>query len=538
MSRSDGDFLLGEEVLTASAALDLARGRRRARLGDGAAQRVRASWSAVAEIVAGGRTVYGVNTGFGSLCSTKISADDACRLQHNLLRSHSCGVGEAIAPELSRLMLVLKAQALSYGYSGIAPATLERILWHLESGWIPVVPSQGSVGSSGDLAPLSHLFLPLIGEGLIWRADGSGTVSAAEVLARAGLKPLELGPKEGLALNNGTQFIAAHAVAALERMRNCLDCADLIGAMSLEAALGSVRPFSAELHDLRPYDGTRHVARRLRQLLAGSRMVESHSECPRVQDPYSLRCMPQVHGASRHAWRHLRDLVQVEINAVTDNPVVFDAHNTISGGNFHGQPLALPLDYATVACAELGNISDRRTYLLLGGGFDGLPELLMAETGLNSGFMIPQYTSAALVTENKTLCFPASADSVPTSLGQEDHVSMGSVSGRKLMRVIDNLENIQAVELLCAAQAFEFRKPLESSPILEACHALVRERIPFAKSDRIFAADLAAARELVASGALRARSLEVAAAHNIPLAQPADGAGAGAGAGAGEFDRL
>lgn len=505
----------GEDPLRAGSTLEVARGERTGIIAAGAARSLERSHAAVREIVASGRTVYGVNTGFGSLCTTRISAEDTRLLQHNILRSHSCGVGDPIPPEIAKTMLVLKAQALAYGYSGIAPTTMERILWHIDHNAIPVVPGQGSVGASGDLAPLSHLFLPLIGHGRIWR-DGR-IVAAQEVLAAAQLEPLELGPKEGLALNNGTQFIAAHAVAAIERMQNCLDCADLIGAMSLEATLGSERPFAAELHQLRPYRGTCHVAHRLRQLLAGSQMLASHEECGRVQDPYSLRCMPQVHGASRNAWLHLKELVEIEINAVTDNPIVFDAQRSISGGNFHGQPLALPLDYATVASAELGNISDRRTYLLIGGGFADLPELLMKDTGVNSGFMIPQYTSAALVTENKTLCFPASADSVPTSLGQEDHVSMGSVSARKLLRVLDNLENILAVELLCASQAFEYRAPLRSGPVLEGCHDLIREQISFAREDRIFGDDLIVARALIADGKLAQKALQIATEEGVQL---------------------
>ncbi|MDQ1355551.1 MAG: histidine ammonia-lyase, partial [Acidobacteriota bacterium] len=385
--------------------------------------------------------------------------------------------------------------ALAKGYSGISRATLERIIWHIENKITPIVPSQGSVGASGDLAPLAHLFLPLIGLGqVLYNGEIAET---GLVLQEYGLEPLELGPKEGLALINGTQFIASFAVKGLERLLNCLDTADIIGAMTLEALLGSVKPFKMELHELRPFIGCRHVAHRLRHLLLGSQMVESHTDCTRVQDPYSLRCMPQVHGASRNAWLHLKEILEVELNSVTDNPIILDKDHSISGGNFHGQPMALPLDYAAIAASELGNISDRRTYLLLEGGYEGLPKLLMKNIGINSGFMIPQYTSAALVSENKGLCFPASADSIPTSLGQEDHVSMGSISARKLNRIIDNLENILAVELVCAAQAFDFRRPLQSSKILEACHALVRQRIDHTSEDRVFAHDLEAARLLI-----------------------------------------
>jgi len=282
----------------------------------------------------------------------------------------------------------------------------------------------------------------------------------------------------------------------VQRMHNCLDAADIVGAMSLEALTGTKAPFDERLHQLRPFEGNLLVAKRLRTLLHGSHIMDSHVDCGRVQDPYSLRCMPQVHGASRNAWLHLKALTETELNAVTDNPIIFNAHDTISGGNFHGQPLALPLDYACLAAAEIGNISDRRCYLLLEGKW-GLPMLLMQDVGLNSGFMIPQYTTAALVTENKTLCFPASADSIPTSLGQEDHVSMGSISGRKLSKVLDNLEYILAIELLSACQAIEFRRPLKSSVLLEFAHDYVRQFVGFANEDRIFANDINAVAGLI-----------------------------------------
>jgi len=308
-------------------------------------------------------------------------------------------------------------------------------------------------------------------------------------LKQYGLPALQLGPKEGLALINGTQFILSFAVKAVQRMHNCLEAADIIGAMSLEALTGTKAPFDERLHELRPFNGNKLVAQRLRLLLKDSAIMQSHVDCGRVQDPYSLRCMPQVHGASRNAWLHLKELTEIELNAVTDNPIILSEDDTISGGNFHGQPLALPLDYACFAAAEIGNISDRRCYLLLEGKW-GLPMLLMKDVGLNSGFMIPQYTTAALVTENKTLCFPSSADSIPTSLGQEDHVSMGSISGRKVNKVLDNLEYILAIELLSACQAIEFRRPLRSSELLEFAHDQVRKYVSFASEDRIFADDI------------------------------------------------
>jgi histidine ammonia-lyase len=343
---------------------------------------------------------------------------------------------------------------------------------------------------------LAHLFLPLIGLGEVW-VKGK-IFASADILTERGLTPLRLGPKEGLALINGTQFILAYAVANLQRMHFCLESADLIGAMSLEALTGTKSPFDERLHALRPYKGNQLVAQRLRALLSGSDIMQSHVDCGRVQDPYSLRCMPQVHGASRNAWLHLKELTNIELNSVTDNPLIFSADDTISGGNFHGQPLAIPLDYATIAASEAGNISDRRCYLLLEGKW-GLPLLLMNDVGLNSGFMIPQYTTAALVTENKTLCFPASADSIPTSLGQEDHVSMGSISGRKLEMVLENLEYILAIELLTACQAIEFRRPLRSSSILECAHDFVRQQVKFANEDRIFADDIRKIKSMIES---------------------------------------
>ena len=449
-------FLYGEDHLTAGICLDIASGKTRGIISLKAAAAIRTSREEVQKIVHSQKPVYGINTGFGPMCDTHISEKDTSQLQINILKSHSVGVGKPIPAEIAKIMMITKVHALAQGYSGISPQTLERIIWLIDHDVIPVVPEKGSVGASGDLAPLSHLFLPLIGLGEVFHKGAR--ISAGKVLADYQLAPLALGPKEGLALINGTQFILAFAVKAIERLNNCLNMADVIGAMSLEGLTGSKRPFDERLHQLRPYKGTKLVAHRLSALLDGSAIGTSHIDCSRVQDPYSIRCMPQVHGASRNAWLHLKELTTIELNSVTDNPIIFNAEDSISGGNFHGQPLAMALDYVTVAAAELGNIADRRCYLMNEGKYE-LPKLLITDAGLNSGLMIPQYTTAALVTENKTLCFPASADSVPTSLGQEDHVSMGSISGRKLHQVIDNLEYIQAIELLYAAQAIEFRRP-------------------------------------------------------------------------------
>ena len=456
-------------------------------LNEDSKQQITKSQQNVAKIVASGQTVYGINTGFGPLCDSKISEDETRQLQHNLLISHAVGVGNPIKKEFSKTMLIAKAHALSKGFSGVTLDVVERILLMVEKDIITVVPEKGSVGASGDLAPLSHLFLPLIGEGKVW--EGEQIISTKEALAKHNLEPLHLSAKEGLGLINGTQFILSHALNGLEKFEYLLNLADVAGALSLEAYEGSPSPFREELHQIRPFKGTLFVAERIRKLLKDSQIAYSHMDCGRVQDPYSLRCMPQVHGASRNAFFHLQELAEIELNSVTDNPIVISDEEAISGGNFHGQPLAMALDYATVAASELGNISDRRSYLLLEGKY-GLPKLLTESSGLNSGFMIPQYTTAALCTENKTLCFPASADSIPTSLGQEDHVSMGSISGRKFNQVLDNVERILAIELMYACQGLEFRRPRKTSPFLEEVFAKVRSVCPKLEEDRLIGDDI------------------------------------------------
>jgi histidine ammonia-lyase len=489
-------FFYGTDDLTVKKAISLANGTLHGVLDSATEARIVKSQRNVQQIVDEGKTVYGITTGFGILADTKISEEDTRTLQHKILQSHSVGVGDPIPVEIAKLMMITKVQSLAKGFSGAQLETIKRILWHIDNDIIPVVPEKGSVGASGDLAPLAHLFLPLIGLGKVFYKGN--ITSSLEVLNEFGMKPVQLGPKEGLALINGTQFILSFAIKAVERMHYCLEAADIIGAMSLEALTGTKAPFDERLHKLRPFKGNLLVAKRLMTMLDNSGIMQSHVDCGRVQDPYSLRCMPQVHGASRNAWLHLKDLTGIEANSVTDNPIVLGKDDTISGGNFHGQPMALPLDYACFAAAEIGNISDRRCYLLLEGKW-GLPMLLMKNVGLNSGFMIPQYTTAALVTENKTLCFPASADSIPTSLGQEDHVSMGSISGRKLHQVLNNLEYILAIELMSACQAIEFRRPHKSSEILEFAHDYVREFISFAEEDRIFADDINVVKEMVSN---------------------------------------
>ena len=493
-------FHFGEHHLTASIALSIAKGTTKGILTENCLKNIEASSLRVQKIIEKDAIVYGINTGFGPLCNTKISKEDTKILQSNILQSHSVGVGEPVSEEIAKLMLVLKIHALAKGYSGIAVKTIHRMLWHINNNAIPVVPSQGSVGASGDLAPLSHLFLPLIGLGKV-NYNGK-TIPTSKLFKKEKLKPIDLGPKEGLALINGTQFIAAHAVIVVQRLQHCLRHADIIGAMMLEGLQGSIKPFHQELHKLRPFKGNQHVAGRIRTLLQGSEILEDHINCERVQDPYSLRCMPQVHGASRNTWLHLKELLEIELNSVTDNPVIINDNLTISGGNFHGQPLAMALDYAALAASELGNISDRRIYLSLEGNSPGLPKLLMNNTGINSGYMILQYTTAALASENKSLCFPASADSIPTSLGQEDHVSMGSISARKTLQIIENLEKILAIELLTAAQAFEFRKPLKSGILLDQVHKYLRTKVTFADNDRVFADDINIAIDIVKEGAI------------------------------------
>ena len=511
-------FQYGQDHLTASLALKLARKEIRGILSTEAIQKIKKSADAVAKIAQGETAVYGINTGFGPLCTTRISAQDTTTLQENLLKSHAVGVGEYIPEEISRLMLVIKIHALAQGYSGIRLETLERTLWMLENDLIPVVPEQGSVGASGDLAPLSHLFLPLIGLGKVWM--NGEIVSAKKALDTYSKEALNLGPKEGLALINGTQFMAAHGVKILERLHNLLTHASITGAMMIEGLMGSIKPFTAALHQLRPFAGNQHVAQTILHLLRDSEIVNSHLNCARVQDPYSLRCMPQVHGASWNAWLHLKDSIEIEINSVTDNPVVFDADHTISGGNFHGQPIALPLDYACLAAAELGNISDRRIYLSIEGDTPGVPKLLLKETGLNSGLMIPQYTTAALASENKGLCFPSSADSIPTSLGQEDHVSMGSIGARKTLRVIGNVEKILGIELFYAAPAMDYHAPLKSGKIMTAIYERIRKDIEPVVFDRIMYEDMEAAIELIKSGELIELAKEVAQAEGLELETP------------------
>lgn len=423
--------------------------------------------------------IYGITTGFGSLCNRTISNHDLSTLQENLVKSHACSVGDEVKPLIVKLMFLLKAHALSLGYSGVQVATVQRMLDLFNNDILPVVYDKGSLGASGDLAPLANLFLPLIGVGEVYYKGQKRDIGS--VLDEFGWEPVRLQSKEGLALLNGTQFMAAHGVYAVLKAQRISKRADLIAAISLDAYDGHLEPFDEKLHMVRPHLGQLETAQNVRKFLEGSELIVR--EKAHVQDPYSFRCVPQVHGASKDALEYVKSVLLTEINSVTDNPTVFpDEDEIISGGNFHGQPLAITFDFLAIALAELGNISERRTAQLILGKRD-LPEFLVANPGLNSGFMIPQYTAASIVSQNKMYCHAASADSIVSSNGQEDHVSMGATAAIKLLKVLDNLDLILAIELMNAAQALEFRRPLKSSPLIEKVVRDYRREVPFVDDD-------------------------------------------------------
>ena len=426
-----------------------------------------------------GRPVYGVTTGFGSLYNITIPAGELSQLQHNLVMSHACGTGEKVRPKIVKIMLLLKAQSLSYGHSGAQLATVQRLVDMFNEDVLPVVYSQGSLGASGDLAPLAHMCLPLIGLGEVLY---KGAVRpSAEVWKELGWEPITLQSKEGLALLNGTQFMSAHAVYSLIKAQRLSRWADIIGAISLEAYDGRIEPFLPLTHKLRTHQGQMETARVFMDLLEGSELIGRPKE--HVQDPYSFRCIPQVHGAVKDNIRYVRSVIENEINSVTDNPNIFpDEDMIISAGNFHGEPIAIPMDTRAIALSELANISERRIDQLIS-GLRGLPKFLVANPGLNSGFMIPQYTAASIVSQNKMYCWPASADSIPSSQGQEDHVSMGANAATKLVKVADNCETVLGIELMNAAQAMHFRRPAKTSPRLEALLADYRREVPFVSDD-------------------------------------------------------
>jgi len=463
-----------------------------------ARQRVAASAKQVDRLLAEGRRVYGVNTGFGQLASVRIGDTELRHLQENLLRSHASGVGEPLPDEVVRLILLMKITALALGRSGVGPDLVDRLCAMLAKQLVPVIPCKGSVGASGDLAPLAHLAGTLIGQGEV--RVGGQVLPAAEALAGAGLMPHELRPKEGLALINGTQVSTALALAALFKAERVLAAALVAGALSADAGKGSDTPFDPRIQAARGHAGQIAVAAALRRLMQGSEIRDSHVDCDRVQDPYSIRCQPQVMGACLDVLSHVAGVLLTEADAVTDNPLIFDDGDVLSGGNFHAEPVALAADYLALAIAEIGALSERRIALLIDTHLSGLPAFLVEESGLNSGFMMPQVTAASLASENKLLAHPASVDSLPTSANQEDHVSMATFAARRLHDMLDNTAGIVAIELLAAAQGIEFHHPQRSSDALEEVVAELRRQSPRYETDRSMSADISALSRAVLDG--------------------------------------
>ncbi|MGZ6096913.1 MAG: histidine ammonia-lyase [Myxococcaceae bacterium] len=500
---TDRRLLLDGETLSLEEIREVSRGDWHVALAPEALARVERARALVDRIAAGEAAAYGINTGFGTLAEVRIDRKDLRTLQRNLLLSHAAGVGTPLPVPEARALLLLRCNVLARGHSGIRPRTLQLALDMLNRGVIPVVPERGSVGASGDLAPLAHLALVLIGEGEAFVGTERHPRRAA--LARVGLEPVVLEAKEGLALVNGTQAMCAVGALALLRGEALAETADLAGAMTLEGLLGSHRPFLAPIHAARPHPGQIAVAEHLRSLLRDSEIVESHADCAKVQDPYSLRCMPQVHGAVRDGLSHARRVLSIEVNSATDNPLVFpDEDLIVSGGNFHGQPVSLALDVLAIACTQLSSISERRVEQLVNPALSGLPPFLAKNSGLNSGFMIAQVTSAALVAESRILSHPASVDSIPSSAGREDHVSMGMTAALKARQVVDFARTCLAVEVLVAAQALDYRRPLRAGRGVAAAHARVREVVPSMEEDREIHRDIEAVSALIDSGALLA----------------------------------
>ncbi len=498
------EVLIGER-LTLEDLAAVAYARRPVALAAGAAERMLRARAMVEELARSGRAVYGVTTGVGGLAGVAVPPEQAAALQANIVRSHAAGVGEPLPPEAVRAMMLLRAHGLALGYSGVRPQTLHTLIGMLNAGIVPLIPSQGSVGASGDLAPLAHLALAVMGEGQV--LTGGGVRDAAEALREAGLQPVVLEAKEGVALINGTQMMTALGALALLRAEVAAKTADVAGAMSAEALLALPEAFDADLHRVRSQEGQQRSAANLRRLLAGSQLARP---ADRVQDAYTLRCLPQVHGAARDGIAYARRVVETEINSATDNPLVFpEAEKVVSGGNFHGQPVALALDVLAIAVAALGTIAERRIERLVNPHSSGLPPFLARAGGLHSGLMLAQYTAAALVSENKVLAHPASVDSIPTSGDQEDHVSMGSIAARKAARVVEHVEQVVGIEALCAAQALEFRGVEEAAPAVRAAYRAVRQVILPLERDRVLAGDLALARDLVRQGTLLRAAEEV-----------------------------
>jgi histidine ammonia-lyase len=488
--------------LTIGDVVEVARLRRPVQIDPDAVARMRASRAVIERLVADGDTAYGVTTGFGDLANVRIPPEEAADLQRNLVRSHAAGVGDPLPVEVVRAMLLLRANTLAVGLSGVRVELGELLIGMLNAAVHPIIPSRGSVGASGDLAPLAHLALVVIGEGEA-EVDGAGPGPGADALAHAGLTALALEPKEGLALLNGTQLMAGIGALAYADARLLAEAADVVGAMSLEATLGTDVAFDPGLLAARPHPGQQAAGEHLRALLADSEIGASHRDDEhRLQDAYSLRCMPQVHGAARDALEELARVLRVEINAVTDNPLVFPSGEVVSGGNFHGEPVALALDYATLAVAELASISERRSARLVDAHLSGLPPFLSEHPGLESGLMITQYTAAALVNELQTLAHPSSVDTIPTSANQEDHVSMGATAALHLRDAVDRAQTVLAIEALCAAQGLDFRAPLRPGRGVARAHAAIRRRVGHLDADRSTTGDIGAVRELIASGEL------------------------------------
>ncbi len=462
-------------------------------ISDAAVARIAHNRQYLDNILKEGKTFYGINTGFGSLCHVQVKDTELAQLQENLVCSHACGMGNEVPEEIVRLMLLLKVHGLSQGYSGVRTAIVQRLADFYNKGIIPVVYEQGSLGASGDLAPLAHMCLPIIGKGHV-RVNGI-LMPAAEALEQAGLQPIPLAAKEGLALLNGTQFMSAYITWSLLASKRLQEWADVIGALSADAFFAKDEPFRHPIHRVRPHKGQIDTAARISKLLEGSEIQKLHKA--QVQDPYSFRCMPQVHGATKDVTDTVTHVLETEINSVTDNPIVFHDEDAImSGGNFHGQTLALHADFLAIAMAELANISERRTYLLVSGQ-RGLPPFLAPDAGLNSGFMIAQYTAASIVSQNKQYCTPASVDSIVSSNGQEDHVSMGANAATKLRRVVENVQRVLAIELLTAAQALDLRRPHKTSPALEKIWHKVREKTNFMQTDEVLHDKMIAAERLL-----------------------------------------
>ncbi|MCB0698296.1 MAG: histidine ammonia-lyase [Chitinophagales bacterium] len=458
-----------------------------------AIQRIETNRAYLDNILSKGETYYGINTGFGSLCDVRVSDDELAQLQENLVCSHACGMGDEVPEDVVRLMLLLKVHGLSQGYSGVRKEIVQRLVDFYNLGIHPVIYELGSLGASGDLAPLAHMSLPIFGMGKV-RYNGEVRESM-DVLKEVGLEPIPLSAKEGLALLNGTQFMSSYGSWALKQAHKLSAWADVIGAMSVDAYHSKKDPFKHPIHRVRPHKGQISTAQNMMDLLAGSEIQEVPKK--QVQDPYSFRCIPQVHGASKDVIDTVTSVVETEINSVTDNPIVFhDEDEIISGGNFHGQPMALHLDFLAIALAELANISERRTYLLVSGQRN-LPPFLAPNAGLNSGFMIAQYTAAAIVSQNKQLCTPASVDSIVSSNGQEDHVSMGANAATKLYRVVKNVQRVLAIELLTAAQALDIRRPQKTSAKLEKVFAALRQEVSFMEQDRLLHNDMIKAEKLL-----------------------------------------